>query len=88
MECTLEIFVYDEVLVSELLVVEAIVDRLINTWPVRLEKNGTVVSIAEYRKLVGDDVSTDECIVERLQYLEAFCRNVIKQEINNKTNAK
>jgi len=42
-----------------------------------------VVSIAEYRKLLGDNVSTGEQITRRLRYLEALCRNVIRQELEN-----
>lgn len=75
----LSVFVYDFILVSEVVVVELIVER-ITTWSVS-RKNGTVVSVAEYRQLLGDRTSTDERIVERLQFLEAFCRNIIKPEL-------
>ncbi len=40
-----------------------------------------IVSIAEYRKLLNDTKSSDEKIVERLEYLEAFCRNIIRGEL-------
>ena len=40
-----------------------------------------MVSIEEYRKLLNDYVSTDEQIKKRLEYLEAFCRSMIKQEL-------
>jgi hypothetical protein len=40
-----------------------------------------VVTIEEYRKMLKDYISTDEQIKKRLIYLEAFCRNVIKNEI-------
>lgn len=41
----------------------------------------TVVSIKEYRRLLGDQTSADERIVERLQYLTEFFRNIINLEI-------
>ncbi len=40
-----------------------------------------IISIAEYRELLKDTTSTDEKILERLRYIEAFCRNVIKIEL-------
>ena len=40
-----------------------------------------VVSVAEYRKLRHDDVSTEEQVARRLQYLEALCRIVIREEL-------
>jgi len=45
------------------------------------EKPKTVVSVEEYRRVTDDNISTDERIIERLQYLEALCRNIIKAEI-------
>ena len=74
----LSILVHDSILVSENLVIELIVKR-ITTWKVKAD--GLVVSVAEYRKMLGDYKSTDERIVERLRYLEAFCRNIIKPEL-------
>lgn len=41
----------------------------------------TVASIKEYRSLLNDDISTDERIIKRLQYMEALCRNVIRLEL-------
>ena len=41
----------------------------------------TVITTDEYRKLLDDHTSTDEQIAKRLEYLEAFCRNVIKLEL-------
>ena len=76
---TLYIDVDESIFVSEVLVVELIITR-ITTWGVS-ETNGLVVSVAEYRKLLGDHQSTDERITERLRYLEAFCRNIIKPEL-------
>lgn len=42
---------------------------------------GLLVSIEEYRHLMNDFISTDERIAQRLQYLEALCRNVIRNEL-------
>ena len=81
---TLYVDVHESILVSEALVVELIITR-ITTWEVS-ETNGLVVSVAEYRKLLGDHQSTDERIIERLRYLEAFCRNIIKPEIKTYAN--
>lgn len=44
------------------------------------ENNG-VVSVEEYRRLLNDYQSTDERIRERLQYLESFCRTIIRAEL-------
>ena len=40
-----------------------------------------LISIEEYRKLMKDQISTDERIKERLTYLESFCRNIIRPEL-------
>lgn len=40
-----------------------------------------IISIAEYRRIMDDDVSTEEQILPRLQYLESLCRNVIRAEL-------
>lgn len=37
--------------------------------------------INECRKLLNDYSSSDELIKKRLDYLEALCRNIIKNEI-------
>jgi hypothetical protein len=42
-----------------------------------------MVTNEEYRKLLGDYKSTDEQIKKRVEYLEAFCRKVIKLELQN-----
>lgn len=42
-----------------------------------------VVSVQEYRKKLNDYESTYEQILKRLEYIEALCRNVIRQEIEN-----
>lgn len=40
-----------------------------------------VVSIEEYRKMLGDYVSTDKQIFDRLWYLEGLCRTIIREEL-------
>jgi len=42
-----------------------------------------VITIEEYRKILNDQISSEEQIKNRLEYLEAFCRNVAKIEIEN-----
>ena len=79
-ENTLSIFVYDSIAVSETIVVDLIVER-ITTWKVKPKGSDTVVSVEEYRQLVNDFTSSDERIEERLQYLEAFVRNIIRPEL-------
>lgn len=37
----------------------------------------------KYREILNDYRSTEEQITKRLQYLEAFCRNVIRSELEN-----
>jgi len=40
-----------------------------------------VISIKRYRGITKDQISSDDKIRERLQYLGMFCRNIIKIEI-------
>ncbi len=75
----ISVVIYESISVSEAVIVGIIVER-ITTWKVP-RGSDTLVSIAEYRRLLGDHVSTDERIRERLQYLEAFCRNIIRPEL-------
>lgn len=42
-----------------------------------------MITIAEYRKILGDQISAEKQIKERINYLEALCRNIIKSEIEN-----
>lgn len=76
----ISVVAYESISVSEAIIVGIIVER-ITTWKVSPDGSATLVSIAEYRRLLGDYVSTDERIRERLQYLEAFCRNIIRPEL-------
>lgn len=77
---TMSVFVYDVMAVSDTPVVALIMERLYNTGRVN-EVGGILVSIDEYRKLVGDYASADGLVAARLQYLEAFCRNIINPEL-------
>ena len=38
--------------------------------------------IAEYRELLKDQTSTDGAILKRLEFLKAFCRNIIRLELD------
>jgi hypothetical protein len=40
-----------------------------------------IMSVEEYRKDLGDYVSTDEKITERIRFMEALCRNIIRIEL-------
>ena len=41
------------------------------------------ISSDEYREILNDYTSTDEQIQKRLQYLESFCRNIARLELQN-----
>jgi len=41
------------------------------------------ISIQTYREVLKDQVSSDSQIVSRLKYLDAFCRGIIRQEIQS-----
>lgn len=41
----------------------------------------SLVSIPEYRKRLNDYKTPDEIVQKRLEYIEALCRNVIRQEL-------
>lgn len=45
--------------------------------------NDGIISIEEYRRLMGDHDSTDEQIVQRVRYMEGLCRAVIQAELQN-----
>lgn len=42
-----------------------------------------MINIEEYRLILNDHTSTDVQIKKKLDYLEAFCRNIIRNEIEN-----
>lgn len=68
------------------------------TMPSRYRQNGDrsdkisnssdapIIPIEEYRKILEDTESTDEKIVERLQFLEALARNIIRMELEKYVN--
>lgn len=39
-----------------------------------------MISVSEYRKILNDEITSDELIKKRIKYIEAFCRNIIKFE--------
>lgn len=42
-----------------------------------------IVSVEEYRKMLNDQTSTEERIRERVEFLESFCRNLAKFELEH-----
>ena len=40
-----------------------------------------IITIEDYRKILDDRESSDHQIIQRLQYLEAFCRNIIQDDL-------
>jgi hypothetical protein len=40
-----------------------------------------VLSVNEYREILNDNASTGEQIKQRVQFLEAFCRKIIRLEL-------
>ena len=77
---SISIFVHESISVAELFVVELIIER-ITTWKAKSDKSKSVISVEEYRQLTNDFISSAERIEERVQYLESFCRNIIKPEL-------
>lgn len=47
-----------------------------------------MVTIQEYRETLADYESTDDQITKKLDYLRAFCKNVIKLELDQIKNGK
>lgn len=47
----------------------------------RIDGNNDGVSIEKYRKILNDYEATDERVQERLSYLGAFFRNIIRAEL-------
>lgn len=45
------------------------------------EEKLPVVAVKDYRRLMHDQTSSDVQILKRLQYIEAICRNVIREEL-------
>jgi len=46
-------------------------------------KQRAIISIASYRKLAKDYISPDEKVIERLEFLEKFCRIVIRKGLES-----
>lgn len=42
-----------------------------------------MVTIEEYREMLKDYTSTDKQIKNRIDYLEAYCRSIVRQEIED-----
>jgi len=42
-----------------------------------------MISTEEYRKIISDYKSSEEDIKKKLSYIEAFCRNIARLEIEN-----
>lgn len=80
----LSILVHESISITEAVVVRIIIGR-ITTSITKSFDSDTVVSVTEYRKLLGDYTSTDKSITERIKYLESLCRNIIKPELQKIT---
>ena len=78
----LSISVFETIAVSEWLIVGISIERIIH-WDFNPKQGESIVSIAEYRQVLGDNTSKDKDIARRLQYLEAYCRNIIKLELQS-----
>ncbi len=78
---TLYISVHEDITVSEEWFIVGLIIQRITTWRPNSKSGETLVSITEYRQLLGDSTITDNQIISRLKYLEAFCRNIIKSEL-------
>lgn len=72
----------DELLSSDPALLGSGIDYEVESKQDKLEIAG--VSIYEYRRMFGDNISTDDQIIRRLQYLEASCRNVIRGELQRR----
>ncbi|MCX6786290.1 MAG: hypothetical protein NTU85_00505 [Candidatus Kaiserbacteria bacterium] len=45
-------------------------------------RDGTLVTLSEYRRVTGDWESTEKEVTVRLRYLESLCRNIIVAELS------
>ena len=52
------------------------------------QKDQLAKKIKEYRDITGDDISSQEDASNRLMYLEAFCRKIIKLELEKYVKSK
>ncbi len=42
-------------------------------------KQKCIISVEEYRRVMSDAQSSDKQVIQRIRYLEALLRNIIKQ---------
>jgi len=47
-----------------------------------------MISVAEYRKILKDEVTDEELIKKRINYIEALCRTIIRTEIEKYVKSK
>jgi hypothetical protein len=52
-----------------------------NGPPASRDSGGAIIPITKYRKLTGDYASPDARILERIRYLEQFCRAAAQAEL-------
>jgi len=50
---------------------------------VKIDSNRAIIPIEQYRKRTGDYDSSDELIIQRINFMEGLCRHAIKTELNN-----
>lgn len=46
------------------------------------EDNGLRKWIIDYRRIMKDEVSSEEVIIKRIRYIEALCKRVIDEELD------
>ena len=51
--------------------------------PVSSANNKKDVRLEQYRKILGDYSSSDECIQDRLDYIKGLCRNIIRIQLES-----
>jgi hypothetical protein len=49
----------------------------------KIDSNRAIIPIEQYRKRTGDYDSSDELIIQRINFMEGLCRHAIKTELNN-----
>jgi hypothetical protein len=75
---TFSVFVYDTISLSVNVVNRVTALLVIDTG----SSLDTVVSVEEYRQLMGDVLTSDEQIAQRLRYIENLSRGIIRSEVN------
>lgn len=56
--------------------------------PAGIDESKGIITVEEFRRLLGDETSTDEQITQRIAYLGGFCRAIIKQQLKDNEKAK